>query len=365
MKKQIFILVFLVVATFASVSKSYGQAVAPTVVAPRPLTLVDSPLAPIVGKPYTYSATINPATGNAFWYATTATTFMTAGARPGTNVIAASATSVIPDAAPAIGNYATLTPTAADGTTSTKFTWASTLLNGKNATTAPLFVVVEYNGPVCTTSNNVKVMQIIPQNAFTIDLTNMTNAGPVALPYGTPESQCYKGIVSSSWVSGTGLTNNYGTQVLYFELVAANFSVGFKPTFQLSGLKKSQTATIDWGGVIGAYPTSASSTVAVVPPLDPATFTSPQQTVTTTLTNTTGGAAIYIRVTINNNGYEGVTAGGDAITLAVDAVDNSGNNDVTPAGIDKGAFAELAVQTLNARPAITPGAGMTFVTQVP
>jgi len=360
MKKQIFILVVLIVVTFASVSKSYGQnAVAPTVVAPRPLTLVDTPMAPIAGKPYDYSAIISPSDGTTFWYATKATTFMSGSFRvPGIEIAN--------DATGATGvnatNYITLSASATSPSTS-NITWSSAVLNGVTAL-APLFVVVQYTGPATgCTNNNIKVMQILPQNAFTIDLTNMTHAGPVALPYGTAESQCYTGIVSSTWASATGVTNNYGTQVLYFELIAAHFTVGFKPTFKLSGLKKSQTAAILWGTTIGTYGTSAGSTTPAVLPADPAVYTSPQQTVTSALTNTTGGAAIYIKVTITNNGYEGLSS--DAITLAVDAVDNSGNNDVIPAGTDKGAFAELASQTLNARPTVTPGTGMTFVVQVP
>jgi len=356
MKKQIFILVFLVVATFASVTKSYGQAIAPTVVAPRPLTIVDTPLAPFAGKPYNYSAVINPVGGNAYWYATKSTTFMTAGARPVGIELPVSATSILAGAT----NYMTLAA-AATTPTSTTITWTSDVLNGVNATTAPMFVVVEYNGPVCTTSNNVKVIQIIPQNAFTIDLTNMTHGGPVALPYGTAENQCYAGIVSSSWASATGVTNNYGVNILYFELVAANFTDAFKPTFKLTGVKGTQTAAIDWGTTIGTYGTSAGTGIA----LAAMPYTSPQQTVTTSLTNTTGGAAIYIRVTITNNGYEGLTA--DPITLAVDATDNSvvPNPDVNPDGTAKAAFSELALQTLDARPTVTAGVGVTFVAQVP
>lgn len=360
MKRQIFILVFLVLATFASVSQSYGQAIAGF--APRTLTLANDAMNPIAGKPYDYSAIISPLGGNAYWYATKNTTFMTAGARPAGIELPVSATSII-----AGTNYVTLAAAAATPTL-TNIIWSSDVLNGVNATTAPLFVVVEYNGPTCTTNNNVKVMQIVPKNAFTIDLTNMThvvpvtNPTPTALPYGDAESQCYAGIVSSVWASATGLTNNYGVNVLYFELVAANFSAAFKPTFQLLGVKGTQTAAIDWGTTIGTYGHAVGSGIglAAMP------YTSSEQTVSTTLTNTSGGAAIYIRVTVTNNGYEGLM--NDAITLKVDATDNSaptGNPDVNPDGTVKGAFAELASQTLNLRPTVTAGTGVTFVTQVP
>ena len=352
MKKQILILVFLVLATFANVSKSFGQAIAPTGVAPRPLTLVDDAMKPFAGKPYNYSAIISPVGGNAYWYATKNTTFMSGGLRPVGIELPISATSII-----AGTNYVSLA--AANSTpTTTNITWSTDVLSGVNATTTPLFVVVEYNGPTCTTNNNVKVIQIVPQNAFTIDLTNMTHLTPTALSYNVPESQCYAGITSSKWVSGTGVTNDYGTNTLYFELVAANFSGKFKPEFKLSGLNSTQTADVAWDiAVNGSYSNIVATNIA-----SPGSIL-PVQTVSTTLTNTSGGVAIYIKVTVKNNGYEGLTD--DKITLAVDATDNSGNKDVIPAGTDKAAFAELAFQTLNLRPNVTAGAGVTFITQVP
>jgi hypothetical protein len=356
MKKQILVLVILVVAVFASFTKSYGQtAVAPTVVAPRTLdaAVANDPMKPIAGKPYTYSATINPATGNAYWYATKQTTFMTGGSRPASiEELATGATpTIISDAT--TGNYMKLAATASDGTTSTTITWTSALLKGRDATDNPLFMVVEYNGPVCTTSNNVKVIQITPQNAFTIDLTNVKHDTQTALAYLATESQCYAGITSSSWVKGSGMTNVYGANVLYFELVAANFSGGFKPTFQISGLKGTQTADIAWDYTIGGTYTNVAGTAIAAPG-----NTTSAQTVLTDLTNTNGGAAIYIKVTVHNNSYEGLTA--DDITLKVDAVDNSGNDNVDHTGTSEAAYAESAMQTLNARPSITPGTGVTF-----
>ncbi|MCX6236041.1 MAG: hypothetical protein NTY07_00560 [Bacteroidia bacterium] len=349
---------FLVLATFASVTKSYGQAVAG--LAPRPLTITDDAMQPIAGRPYTYSAVINPVGGQAYWYATKATTFMTAGARVAAIELPVSATSILAGAT----NYMTL---AAAGTspTSTTITWTSDVLNGINATTSPLFVVVEYNGPApCTTSNNIKVMQIVPRNAFTIDITNMTHATPTALAYGVAESQCYAALVSSSWdVATSKMVNDYGVNDLYFEVVAANFTGAYKPTLKLSGLQSTQTADINWDVAVGGtYANSAGSALGTAMP-----FTSATQNVTTTATDTHLGVAIYVRVRVKNNGYEGLTALGDDITLAVDATDNSAtpNQDVMPDGTAKAAFAELAIQKLHARPTVTAGAGVTFIVQKP
>lgn len=347
MKKQIFILAFLVLTTFASVNKSFGQAIAGF--PPRPLTLdVSNPLNPIAGKPYTYSAVINPVGGQAYWYATKAITFMAAGVRvPGIELPVAANSVLAPT------NYVTLAA-AASSPTSTTVTWSSEILNGVT-TLAPMFMVVEYNGPVCTTSNNIKVMKIVALNAFTIDITNMVHgATPTPLTYNAVESQCYAGVISSMYDATTSLiVNDYGANDLYFEVVAANFTGAYKPTFKLSGLQSTQTADINWDiAVGGTYANVAGPALGTAMP-----FTSAQQTVTTALTNTTGGVSIYVRVRVKNNGYEGLTPAGDPITLAVDAIDSSTipNQDVNPDGTIKGVFAELAIQTINARPSVTPG----------
>jgi hypothetical protein len=362
MKKQILVLVILVVAVFASVTKSYGQAIAG--LAPRVASGADDASHPIAGKPYDYSAIINPVGGTASWYATKSTTFMTAGARV--------ATPIVNDATGATGvkatNYNTPGIVVASPPSTTNITWSGAVLSGVNATTSPLFVVVEYTGPVAgCANNNIKVMQITPVSAFTIDLTNMTHATPTALAYGAAENQCYAGIVSSGWDVASGkMINDYGVNTLYFELVAANFYGGFKPQFKLTGLKSTQTADIAWDVAVGGTYANVVGTGINLGAM-PYTSAPGAQTVTTALTSTNGGAAIYIKVTVNNHGYEGLTA--DDITLAVDAVDNAGNDDVddvTPAlGTAKGAFTELAKQTLNARPDVTAGTGVTFITQQP
>ncbi len=352
MKKQIFILVILFVAVFANVSKSYG-ADATIGLAPRPLTFVTTDaMNPIAGRPYTYSAIIDPVGGKAYWYATKSISFMATGSRSAT-VIATSAATITD-----VVNYATLAPAVATPT-STTVTWSSNIFNGVTAA-APLFMVVEYAGPATgCTNNNVKVMNIIPKNAFTIDITNIEDVSKTTLDYGVDESQCYAGIVSSSWALATGITNDYGVNYLYFEVVAANFTGIFKPTFQLSGLKGTQTAVVDWDVTVGgAYATNA------IPAVTSTGATGPEQTVTTAATNTSAGVAIFVKVTVTNHGYEGISS--DVIKLAVDATDNYGNADVNPDGTVKlPAFSELALQTLIARPKVTEGAGVTFVNQLP
>jgi len=356
MKKQILILVFLVLATFADVTMSFGQAIYGS--DPRPMSITyNNPLAPVAGRPYDYSAIISPAAGTTYWYATKSTAFMAGGARvPGIEIpkdgvaIATTAT-----------NYKTTAAAAATPTKST-VTWTSAGLVGVDASNTvghQLFMVVEYSGPTC--ANNIKVMRIVPKNAFTVDIKNMLHgATPTQLIYDATESQCYANVVSSIYNLATSVIDiNYGVNTLYFEVVAANFTGSYKPTFKLTGLKGTQTADIDWGVTVGTYPNSAGTAInlAAMP------FSSLVQNVTTTLEDTHSGVSIYVRVTVNNNGYEGTFS--DPITLFVNAVDGTtaANQDVDTDGVTNPDFDDFATQTLNLRPSVT--AGTTQIAQKP
>ena len=338
MKKQLLI---LVVALSATASAAFSQALPGTKPVPLTCSLTD-PLQPVAGRPYDYSAIINPTGGNSYWYATKSTTFTSAGVRVATEILAdgvAIETSAT--------NYRTSAASPTSPTTIT-LTWTSAGLSGIDATTSPLFMVVEYSGPTC--SNNMKVMQIIPKNAFTVDITNMTHGvSPASLAYGAAESQCYDNVTSAVFNAGK-IDIDYGTNVLYFEVVAANFTNSYKPTLKLTGLQGTQTADIDWGYAVGTYSNSLATNQTGSP------FTTSQFTVTTTAPKTDDGVSIYVRVTVKNHGWEGL--GNDNITLAVEAVDASGNKDVDPDCTTFTDYGDLAMQTLNARPAITPGTPM-------
>ena len=348
MKKQIFI---LVLAIFATVGTAFGQALPGT--APVPLTCTtNDPLNPIAGRPYDYSAIIAPAGGTAFWYATKSTTFTTAGARVAT-IIPADGVAIATGAV----NYNTPLSSAASPT-STTVTWTSAGLAGIDKTTNPLFMVVEYAGPTC--SNNMKVMQIVPKIAFTVDITNMTHATPTSLAYGAAENQCFDMVQSSSFDLAQGkVVIDYGTNILYFEVIGANFTGSYLPTLKLSGLQGTQTAAIDWGYAVGTYDQ------ALVPDQAPTggVITSSQFTVSTTVPATDKGVSIYVRVTVKNHGFEGTAD--EALALAVEAVDNTpqANKDVDPDCVTFTPFGDIATQTLNARPAVTPGT--TMMPQVP
>ena len=344
MKKQAFI---LFVAIFAlGISNAFAQAVPGT--APRPLTCdLNDPMAPVAGRPYTYQATMAPANGTTFWYATKSTTFMNNGTRVATP-INADGTSIATGAT----NYMT-SASNASSPSSTTVTWTSSGLSGVTAVN-PLFMVMEYAG---SCSNNMKVMKIVPKVAFTVDIANMAHgATPSPLGYDATESQCYADVASSSWdAANNNITIDYGVNTLYFEVVAANFTGSYSPTFKLTGLSGTQTADIDWGVTVGSYPNSLATG------LTGASVTTSPTTVNTSVASTANGVSIYVRVTIHNHGWEGLA--NNNISLAVEAVDSASNSDVDATCATGAGFEDIAMQTLNARPTVTGDPATPFLPQ--
>ena len=338
MKKQIFILVMVLFAIFNTVT-AQPYAVSGT----KPIALscaTNDPLNPIAGKSYDYSALIAPTGGTAYWYATQSTTFTTAGARAATEIpadgvlIASGAT-----------NYRTSTTSPTSPSTA-KVAWTANGLAGIDAT-HPMFMVVEYSGPTC--ANNIKVMQIIPaKSAFTLDITNMTHgATQTPLGYTITDSQCFDNVASAKYNAGK-IDIDYGKNVLYFEVIGANFTGSYKPTLKLSGLQGPQTAAIDWGIAIGTY-----DQILVPDQLHTSgIITSNQFTVSTLAPSTSDGVSIYVRVTVSNHGFEGLAD--EPISLAVEAVDSASNPDVMPdCSVSPTQFEDVATQTLNLRPTVT------------
>ncbi len=346
MKKQILIL--LVLAFFAGTSQVFAQAVGGSL--PQAVTCVGSPFNPIAGNPYDYSAVINPANGSAYWYATTSTTFMTGGARPA-GIELPTAGAVVQNAT----NYMDIVTGDASPTT-TSITWTSAGLANNTPPTAAdpptLFVVVEYTAPTTACANNLKVYPIRPINAFVVDIMNMTQAAtPLPAGYGTLVDQCYSNVQSAVWSAtptpNGGIVNDFGTNVMYFEVVAANFTGSFTPSFQISGLSGAQTADIDWGVAVGAYGNNL-----VMGGVNTTTYTIPS--VTTSATNTSTGVSIYVRLTIHNANWEGLAL--NSVTLAVDATTGTAPviDDVNNATCNLNtAFQDAAIQDLKPRPTVT------------
>ncbi len=132
-------LILLLLTTGMAVTSALGQT-AVTGSAPQPVSCTNDPLHPIAGKPYDYSAIINPAGGTTYWYATKSTTFITAGVRSAVE-IQADGTAISSGAT----NYRT-SGAAATSPSTAKVTWTSAGLKGVDDTANPLFMVLEYKG---------------------------------------------------------------------------------------------------------------------------------------------------------------------------------------------------------------------------
>jgi hypothetical protein len=314
MKKQILL---LMVAFMASMSVAWGQALPGST--PRPLTCTNDPYNPIAGVPYQYTATLSPAGGIAHWFATTSTTFIDGGA------IVATKEAIGGSVVSAATNYMTTTDGAASPNTTT-ITWTTAgLAAAKVLATEPpkLFVAVDYSAPASGCANNFKVYPIRPVNAFVIDIRNMTSGTTQApLAYDLVDEQCFDIVQKAVYSPGVdgGILYDFGTQELFYEVIAANFTGSYTPSFRLGGLGAGQTANIDWGYTLGTYDNNLATGVSN------GDYTTAANAVTTTETNTSAGVSIYVRVTINNRNFEGTAL--TPITLAVNAINSANEEDV-------------------------------------
>ncbi|NEW84406.1 MAG: hypothetical protein GZ094_18850 [Mariniphaga sp.] len=349
MKKQIFILVILVVAVFANVTNSFGQMTNGS--GPQALTCSTGPLAPLAGVPYNYAATVLPATGDFQWWATKDFNFISTGV----NNFATNGLGVGTGLKAASINYGV--KGGATNAANVSITWPSATLV---ATTvgSPTFVVVQNDAISPNCANNLKVYQIFPKNGFTVDIKNMDQS-KVTQPYSTAYSFCASNIASATYVVGTGIVTDYGISVLYFEVVAANFTDGYTPSFKVTGLASGQTVT--------SLQLSVSNTFApTIPTVKTGIEYKPVAalTIDPAVTNTGFGVSVYVKLTIANGTHENTVVAGDNISLAVDGINNAGQSAVLNTNCDlPSAYSDVATQTINPRPAVTAVAATgTFVT---
>ncbi|MDD2306715.1 MAG: hypothetical protein PHP53_18590 [Prolixibacteraceae bacterium] len=346
MKKQIFIFAFFILAVFAGINKSYGQATHFST-ANAPTGCPDDALHPIAGKPYSYSAAVSPIPGTAKWHVVAGTPtqqFITAGSWVPTDETTAGTyiLSSTPDP---------LSPLAVSASPSTvSITWESTGLAEVIAdpTNKKLFVAIEYAGTANCTNNNLQVWEINPINAFTLDVYN-TDGTAVLGAAGATASTCYSSVASASYAAGTPGTINidYGTNTITYEIVAANFTGSFSSTIQVSGLQPGQTADISWGYDIAL----SKSNAPIQSGVGNGTY-GPIQAVIDPTTDTGTGVSIFVTLTIHNNNWEGQLAD-DPITLAATATNAAGQNDVASDCADDPGFSDSAANTLLRRPNIS------------
>ena len=344
MKKQILFLAFFVLAALFSVTNTYGQS-AIHHSNPRaldPSTCLDDPLHPLAGIPYDYGVGVSPTGGTYQWIVTDQPSFMTGGA------LTSDVLTVTTDELLGFSNATSETST---------ITWTSKILQGRVENPATLFVGVKYDVTVPCSTNNFKVYPIVPFKAFTVDLLSLDPVSVTAtVTYGGTTTQCYDAVQSATYNPTANVVDyNFGTNILYYEMVAANFVDNYMPSFQLSGLSGTQSATVEWD-----YTTAFGATTVNLGTKDgTGTLTFAGTTSATTTEPSTGqGVSIFVRVTISNNSWEGIAD--NTITLAANGVNTDGENDIPNDATDTyntcagtATYDDIATQVLSARPDVT------------
>ncbi len=302
----------------------------------------DDALNPIAGKPYDYVVTTTAAAGSPVkWWATQETSFLnTDGTVNLTNVL-----------------YQNADTETYDGSTDPSFsvTWTTAQLAATEYDVTPTFVATM----ITDCSNNLKVYQINPVNGFTVDI-KPAPSDFAASTYTDALTQCFASVASVKWTT-TGMEYDYGKNTLYYEVVAANFTSEWTPTFQIDGLQTGQSAELKWSYVTN-IDGNTEETIALA---EGTSKVATKAVAVDATTSTTNGVSIYVAVTVSHTTYEGL--GDTPITLSVTGKDSADNPD-QELDSTSGAWSDALVgdatnnviQTLTKRPTITAGSGLTF-----
>jgi len=344
MKKQISIFTFMIMALFAiSMGTAFGQKAVHDS-DPETNALTSDALHPVAGKKYNYSISIpSGVTGNYTWWATKDPNFISS---QGSNNMASKKLTVgaTNDIVAASSAYGT-----SSATSNVDITWSSTLLLGTSyqgavSSKPPTFVAVQFDATSGSCANNLKVYELNPKNGFMVDIRNLNNASPfakAAYDDNTSITQCIDKVSKAAYNPATHkMEYEYGTNIFYYEVVAANFSESYKPLLTFTGLDPVQTYKIEW-----TYKSDFTSL---------STYTSGSTVVATDVTDNSNGVSIYVKVTVTNNNYEGIAD--KKVTLSLDGQNKDGSWDIVnstdaeTAAADKNDF---AIQTLKSRPGVT------------
>ncbi len=328
----------LIVGAFSQVSAQVTSAQNGS--APAVAFTGDDALNPIAGKPYNYVVTTTAAAGSPVkWWATQETSFLNAdGTVNLTNVL-----------------YQNADTETYDGSTDPSFsvTWTTAQLAATDYNVTPTFVAAM----ITDCSNNLKVYQINPVNGFTVDI-KPAPSDFAASTYTDALTQCFASVASVKWTT-SGMEYDYGKNTLYYEIVAANFTSEWTPTFQIDGLQTGQSAELKW-----SYVTDIANNTEETITLTEGTSKAATKTVAVdAATSTTNGVSIYVAITVSHTTYEGLSD--TPITLSVTGKDSADNPDQE---FKSGAWGNAlltdatnnVIQTLTKRPTITAGTGLTF-----
>jgi hypothetical protein len=392
MKKQIlFLAMFTMAMIFAGTGNVFGQLL-PGVTAPAPgpnqpidpLSCVagSEPLHPFPGVPYTYSLTGNagPEVAASYtWWATKGINFVSGVvAMPaGTNTnLSTQLTVATGDLVAAGTTYGVTTPAATVGSNSVQITWSADILSrtiyqtavgspGTAALPTSTFVVGYAEGENC--ADNIQVYEINPQPNFTIDIAAIDTVAPATLGWDiNTQEYCVDVIQSAAYNPATfELTMDYGHNVIYYEVAAANFVTDWTPQFQIiSGLRTTQTATISLHTTLAnarsnTAPiwTSAALTIA---DLGTDITTGATRLSATNLPDVAVGVSVFVRVYIDNNTEESLSD--NPFELAVDARDNNNTGIWDMEDEDCGVLVDNADQIDRSTITITPRPTLTHST---
>lgn len=320
MKKQIFILVFLLLAIFASVTRSYGQ------------TCTDDALHPIAGKEYTYSVTLGalPAFTDVTydWFVTTSPNLV------GATVVAAGTGTTFSVNTTGGSAYNAAT----GGTALIKITWTPELIAAAIGGTK-YYIAVKYTGTsaAACAASNIKAYKVKPINLFQLDLAIVDASDAVKTDGYTI---CPSDIASTTITDdGTNATiaYDYGTNDLFVKVTVKNFTGDWKLSVNHSELAAlvgtGETFALAWGTTI------ALATNAITDDND---VTIAEQTVTAT-----DNEVIYLKLTYDHNTFEGLAA--KAVAIKVNAKDKANNPDVSATCT---ADADMVTQNIGARPGV-------------
>ncbi len=313
---------------------------------PRAPNCPDTPLHPKAGKEYTYAVTIaspytTPQTFD--WYVTDNPGFIAGSTLITTNIIPNSKEYIDAGA----GYHNTVT-----GSNSITIKWTAKAV--MSAKTKPYFLVIQYkgtNGTLCE-AMNMRAYKIEPYNAFTLDLTNVNGIIDLGLDGSNVaiiNRLCAKDISSVSF-DGTKMVYDYGVNELIYKVVATNFNDGWTPEVKISGLAGSQSiGTIEWSKTTLFSGTNTFSKNA-------ASWAPTNKISAPTDNLTEDGEIVYLKVTINNNDYEGTID--TSVVLAINGVCDDGTEDVHYADCLVDGFTnDVATQLIMARPVITSNTG--------
>jgi hypothetical protein len=332
MKKQIFILVFLVLATFGSMEKSYGQC-------------VTDPLHPAAGVSYKYQVTVPIADGylgtsGYNWYVTTNPDVFAG------TVVANSGVILTVKAGEKYGKV--LVSETGIAQKDIDITWTPQAIKDALTTGKPYFLVVRYgeNNGTCD-AMNMKAWKITPKNNFLLAVSIVDNLG-VAFP----GSYCAADVTAALYdVPTDKITYKYGQNTFYSKVVPTGLTGNWTPSIQIPTLAGDQTISeLSWsttiGGTYTAFPSSAGTTGGDYTAATDAAISAAD-----------GSLPIFIKLVINNNTHESLLS--QNLIIGVDGYYGTvGNllNDIVGTGAtacaDEAVYGKSVTQTIMARPTV-------------